>query len=841
VCRYVSAADDKRAETFASARQSELVLHCEKPVNQAEEIKHENMAPAAAVASKPKQENPALDALDEDATVRQSFPGHHVASEAAAAELRLQQAKNAAFIAEEEHGGDGANLIELKREVKGIVDQVDTPSAVKADSPVATLLPLGLNKKDFEPNVIYEDINTLDTIPELETATETVVVEEEKQANAVNHRGRGKPAEYSVAPSAETTASFNRVDTVSAAAEFKCVEGGDAAASPASPSFSSPSNPATTQQQAQQAHTASSGQQPGSDASASRLWNMPVVSSSSYGHPILRLLALCMFCTPWAVTIWGLTPLLSNIADYAVAPSPDREAYLHVGVGPGGTTLCRTRVYAYPVARPMGTTHNLTRPWHSVNYRLLYSLVARELWAGGEDRPVDRIHFELTTSTTARPDDRLTEESRRWMWVERAAWGTVSITWYSLFTGTLLNPRTLNLIVSVGDAENCPSPSSATDAAATARDIFTPSTPTSPLGINGTTSSVEWRRSITAAYLVDLSRTYLTMGRQRDEGLTGLVLRQPHDQQESGMDELLLEESERFGAAILRPVWWYQDFRLTVVLVGTSFAGAVAAAAAVWGVVGMWARFRCRRARRLQTRLVMLRRDRCVPLTDGNYLIYVPKLDESPRGAFINSVAKIIGIQQVSAPKPIDIVATQFRDVLSRKFLWGRTRIATGSVSSASSKHLPMNSVAPACLASDGHEKANEAAANNDYDGLTSSSVKKPESDVAVALHDPNDAFDEHCWANFYCQDIFGNILALHSVVHHKGSMLDVHRALLGLSYVCTPVSKGEGWRVRLLRKARNVGGTGDAAAEVGQCMKPSLIQNRLPTFDSSKDKIRKR
>ena len=125
---------------------------------------------------------------------------------------------------------------------------------------------------------------------------------------------------------------------------------------------------------------------------------------------------------------------------YVVAPPPVREAYLHVGVGPGGDTLCRTRMYVTPVARP-GVGANLTRPWHPVSYRLLYSLVARELWAGGEDQAVDRVHFELTSGGGGGAGDALSEESAKWAWVERSAWATVSITWYSLFTGEALVPN----------------------------------------------------------------------------------------------------------------------------------------------------------------------------------------------------------------------------------------------------------------------------------------------------------------------------------------------------------------------------------------------------------------
>jgi hypothetical protein len=177
-------------------------------------------------------------------------------------------------------------------------------------------------------------------------------------------------------------------------------------------------------------------QHPRLDASAAKMWNMPLVSSPRYGHPVLRLVALFLLCAPWAASIWALTPLMSYAADYAVSPPPDREAYLHVGVGPGGTTLCRTRVYATPVARPAGASHNLTRPWHPVSYRLLYSLVAKELWAAGEDRAVDRVHFELTTSSStsssttsissgAPSAEQLMEESERWAWVERSTWATV--------------------------------------------------------------------------------------------------------------------------------------------------------------------------------------------------------------------------------------------------------------------------------------------------------------------------------------------------------------------------------------------------------------------------------
>ena len=138
------------------------------------------------------------------------------------------------------------------------------------------------------------------------------------------------------------------------------------------------------------------------DASAAaKMWSMPVVSSRNYGHPFLRLLALFIMCAPWAMAIWALTPLMASAADYAVSPPPDREAYLHVGVGAGGAALCRTRVYATPVARPAGASHNLTRPWHPVSYRLLYSLVAKEIWAGaGEDSPAG-------TSNQSSPHARL--------------------------------------------------------------------------------------------------------------------------------------------------------------------------------------------------------------------------------------------------------------------------------------------------------------------------------------------------------------------------------------------------------------------------------------------------
>ena len=69
------------------------------------------------------------------------------------------------------------------------------------------------------------------------------------------------------------------------------------------------------------------------------------------------------------------------------------------------------------------------------------------------------------------------------------------------------------------------------------------------------------------------SRTYLTTGQQQDEGLTGLVVRQPHAQQESGVDELLLDESQRLGTAVLRAVWWWEDVRLAAVLFGWGGAG----------------------------------------------------------------------------------------------------------------------------------------------------------------------------------------------------------------------------------------------------------------------------
>ena len=85
----------------------------------------------------------------------------------------------------------------------------------------------------------------------------------------------------------------------------------------------------------------------------------------------------------------------SSAADYAVSPPPDNEAYTHIGVGPDGT-VCRSRVYAAPVARPRGANRTLTRPWHPTSYRLLYALVAKDIWDGaGSDQLVDRVSFEL--------------------------------------------------------------------------------------------------------------------------------------------------------------------------------------------------------------------------------------------------------------------------------------------------------------------------------------------------------------------------------------------------------------------------------------------------------------
>jgi hypothetical protein len=130
-------------------------------------------------------------------------------------------------------------------------------------------------------------------------------------------------------------------------------------------------------------------QQPAADGTTARMWSVPVVTSPRYGHPALRLLALALQCAPWGAAIWCLAPAMSHAADYVVAPPPAREAYLHVGVGPGGPTLCRTLVYATPVARPAvgassagasspaANLSSLSRPWHPVSYRLLYSLVGR--------------------------------------------------------------------------------------------------------------------------------------------------------------------------------------------------------------------------------------------------------------------------------------------------------------------------------------------------------------------------------------------------------------------------------------------------------------------------------
>ena len=535
------------------------------------------------------------------------------------------------------------------------------------------------------------------------------------------------------------------------------------------------------------------------DAAAVKMWNVPVTSSPRHGHPGFRLLALCLLCVPWVAVIWALTPLMASAADYAVAPPAGREAYLHVGVGPGGTTLCRTRMYATPVARPAGTPHTLSRPWHPVSFRLLYALVAKELWASGEDDAVDRVHFELTAAATgggaggdpASPA-HLTEESGRWAWVERGAWASVSVSWYSVFTGTLLNPRTLNLVVSVGDADDCPPPSSASDAA----NGNAPSSGSSGGGgVGGNGTTVEWRRSITGAYLVELSQTFLTEGRRREEGLTGLVVRQPHEQQESGVDELLLEESVRLGTAELRPVWWYQDFRLAAVLLGTVFAGAGAAAVAMWGISGVWARFRCRLARRLQTRLELLRRDRCVPLSDGNYVLYVPMHEQGKKGNFMSSASKIILVRSIATSAFVLIGMMRFRRLVQKRRMQRGWRSGSGRERPPSfTGRTSSNRVAP--VPHDGREED-----GGGHEGL---------HDLA-----DDDDFDEGRWAAFYVQDIFGNIVALHSVVHHDGSMLDVHRALLGLTYACTPVSKGEQWRVRLLRKARGVHDNGgDTAAD---------------------------
>jgi hypothetical protein len=85
-----------------------------------------------------------------------------------------------------------------------------------------------------------------------------------------------------------------------------------------------------------------------------------------------------------------------------------------------------------------------------------------------------------------------------WPWKIPGATG-----YRTLFAGTLLNPRTRSLVASVGDADDCPPPSSAAEAAA------------ATAATGGAGGGVQWRRSISAAYLVDLSRTFLTSGRTR--------------------------------------------------------------------------------------------------------------------------------------------------------------------------------------------------------------------------------------------------------------------------------------------------------------------------------------